>query len=85
MIELVQCSNEKGLSVLKALRLLSLPRSTYYSNLKLDKRGQKEDNKAVKSKERLHSRTKCRFIYSDNNDPDNDARKVRVEDKSVLE
>jgi len=42
MIELVQRWSEKGLSVLKTTKVLSIPRSTYYSNLKLGKGNQIE-------------------------------------------
>jgi putative transposase len=79
MIELVQRWNDKGLSVLKATKVLCFPRSTYYSNLKLGKGNQMEVKECCK-KGRPYSRTTLRFIYSDN-----DVRKVSVDDKALLE
>jgi putative transposase len=79
MIELVNVWKEKGLSVLKTTKVLCFPRSTYYSNLKLDKRNQMEVKECCK-KGRPYSRTTLRFIYSDN-----DVRKVSVNDKALLE
>jgi len=79
MIELVNVWKEKGLSVLKTTKVLSIPRSTYYSNLKLDKGNQMEVKEYCK-KGRPYSRTTLRFIYSDN-----DVRKVSVDDKALLE
>jgi putative transposase len=84
MIELVQRRSEKGLSVLKTTKVQSNPRSTYYSNLKLDKRNQMEVKECCK-KGRPHSRTTLRFIYSDNDASDNCVRKVSVDDKALLE
>jgi hypothetical protein len=51
MVELVQRWSDKGLSVLKATKVLSIPRSTYYSDLKLSK-GNRIDAKAAKPKGR---------------------------------
>jgi len=79
MIELVNVWKEKGLSVLKTTKILYFPRSTYYSDLKLSK-GNRIDAKAAKPKGRPDSRTTWRFICSDN-----DVRKVRVDDKALLE
>jgi len=83
MIELVQRWSDKGLSVLKTTKVLSIPRSTYYSNLKLDKRNQMEVKECCK-KGRPHSRTTLRFIYSDNDASDNCVTKVSVDDKALL-
>ena len=78
MIELVQRWSEKGLSVLKTTKVQSNSRSTYYRNLKLDKRNQMEVKECCK-KGRPHSRTTLRFIYSDNC-----VTKVSVDDKALL-
>jgi len=78
MIELVNVWKGKGLSVLKTTKLLSIPRSTYYSNLKLDKRNQREVKECCK-KGRPYSSTTLRLIYSDNC-----VKKVSVDDKVLL-
>lgn len=75
-MELIQIYKEKGLPVSKVVKLLSIPRSTYYSSLSL-----KEDKlKKKKAKGRPLSKTTYKFINSSGK-----LNKVTISDETIKE